>query len=284
MRCAACKQVVWSIEDQYQKVVEASKDKTFKVGHRMQNNQKWQNDDKRKRKYVGSEIFADEVIEHSCGGLSTRGEPALEEYTGKSPLAMSSKAAVARVLGRSMENFCQSLVEEHEEDLKGKIMQGEAFEPKNLGKRLKRWLCYRSSGECSLAQVEGFSGAGQPIPPEITSFMGPSDDIAAATESMKKQLEQDFQKKKRKTRLGSIYDDIARLFKEQGLLGMLRGINPMVWADAALIGVVSTLAQIYFNPDLPPKDYSTDIKAAREKQSAQAKHWKEVAAAQRKQD
>ena len=51
------------------KVLSEDKDKTFQVGHRMQRNQNWQKDDKRKRKYFGSEVMAMDVLERVCSSV-----------------------------------------------------------------------------------------------------------------------------------------------------------------------------------------------------------------------
>ena len=69
-------------EEQYVEVVKANADETFKVGHRMQGNQKWQNDDKRKRKYVGSEVFAEDVLEKICENVYAKSHTMLEEFSG----------------------------------------------------------------------------------------------------------------------------------------------------------------------------------------------------------
>ena len=66
-------------------------------------------------------MFAEEVMEGVCGGVANRAALALEEYTGRP--SGSTKTSFAKLLGSSMQNFCHTLVEEHEEELKQKIMK-----------------------------------------------------------------------------------------------------------------------------------------------------------------
>ena len=269
LRCAACKRVAWSVENQYTKEAGRSKDETFKVGHRMQNNQKWQNDDKRKRKYVGSEVFADEVLSSVCPGVVDRASAALEEYTGKAAPKGSQPTRLASVLGSSLEDFCHTLVEEHEEGLKERIQSGEAFTPKLLNKRLKRWLCYRAANECTAAQVEGSSGEGGNVPPEVSAFMSTADGLARQTEDVADQLKQNIQQQTaKKWSQGSIYEKLSVVYQNEGIGGILSKVPRWIWVVGVLIGILVLVRDSYLSQPAAKKDYSAEIKAARDRQQA----------------
>ena len=57
-------------------------------------------------------------------------------------------------LGDSLVAFCEGLIEDAEDGLRKHVSKGEMFTPKNVGIRLKRWLCYRHTGVCDTQTLE----------------------------------------------------------------------------------------------------------------------------------
>merc|ERR1712072_1117595 len=89
------------------------------------------------------------------------------EFTGRK----SPPRNINMRFGDSLKAYCHMLVEEHEEDIKGLVMKGDAFQPKNIGTRAKRWLCYRKAETCSVQQLDSArasvlpKGFNEPDPP-----------------------------------------------------------------------------------------------------------------------
>ena len=143
MRCRACAMITNEIQRQI-KVLSEDKDKTFQVGHRMQRNQNWQKDDKRKRKYFGSEVMAMDVLERVCSSVEKRGYDLVTQYAEKSLNGRQMGEKDGEVAGEGMKAFCQTLLEEYEEELKEKM-----FEPVTKGKQSwARWLCVEETSTC----------------------------------------------------------------------------------------------------------------------------------------
>merc|ERR1712028_222542 len=108
----------------------------------MQNNKNWQKDDKRMRKYYGSEAMSLDVLEAVCDGVSgtTNGRALLMMHSKKNDKAPKSEA---RETGRSLEGYCQTLLEEYEEEIKEKMFA------KDQHTSLGQWLCLDQTGTCS---------------------------------------------------------------------------------------------------------------------------------------
>jgi len=129
-------------------VHEGTKDKTFQVGHRMQKNQNWQKEDKRKRKYYGSEPMAMDVLEKVCPSLEQQGAKLLKAHLAtRDDLSDAKRSGIIRSdadsTGTSLQSYCDMLIEEYEEDLKEKM-----FADKKKG-GWPNWLCVEETGTCT---------------------------------------------------------------------------------------------------------------------------------------
>ena len=134
MRCRGCDIVGDSIYKELLKVYRKTKGDTILVGHRMQSNSK----QARKKKYFGSEAMADDVLEGVCTRVSTMGD----ELLGKGhPMSASE---VSRYES-SLENYCQTLIEEYEDELKERLFSKDIMKPKGVNK----WLCVDRAEICN---------------------------------------------------------------------------------------------------------------------------------------
>lgn len=142
MRCRACAMITKEVQRQI-KLLSEDKDKTFQVGHRMQRNQNWQKDDKRKRKYYGSEVMAMDVLERVCSSVEGRGHILATQHAEKNLNGRTVTSSDGRVVGEGMKAFCQTLLEEYEEELKEKM-----FQPSKGKQSWARWLCVEETSTC----------------------------------------------------------------------------------------------------------------------------------------
>ena len=84
--------------------------------------------------------MAEDVIEGVCKRVGNMGEQLVgdDRYT-----KMTSKEVIR--IENSMENYCQTVIEEHEEDVKIKLFQSEMMK---RGK-INRWLCAEMEEICT---------------------------------------------------------------------------------------------------------------------------------------
>jgi len=151
-----------------------------------------------------------------------------------------------------MQNFCNTLIEEHEEDLKERIMKGDMFEGKNLDVRLKRWLCYRASSLCDVTQLTESSGKGEPLPAEFLSLMGESTPAMPSKKSPSTAEESGF---------------FVTLKRTKNLFTAVRA-HPYVlaWIPIYFALVIWYKAWKSGASDAAPTDYSEEIRQARIRQ------------------
>jgi len=139
MRCKGCDLVADSIYKELLKVYRKTKGETILVGHRMQKNSK----NVRKKKYFGSEAMAEDVIEGVCTRVSNLGDDLL----GKGH-PMGAKEVLN--YENSLENYCETIIEEHAESLKEKLFNKEIMKPKGVNK----WLCIEKAEICTAQYFE----------------------------------------------------------------------------------------------------------------------------------
>ena len=142
MRCKACSMITKEVDHQIE-ILSEDKDKTFQVGGRMQHNQNWQKDDKRKKKYFGSEVMAMDVLEKVCDAVEPRGLNLVKWHAEKNLNGRTMSGKDGDVAGEGMKAFCQTLLEEYEEELKEKM-----FETAKGKQNWARWLCVEETATC----------------------------------------------------------------------------------------------------------------------------------------
>lgn len=242
-----------AIEQEYIEKNASAATETFKVGHRMQHNVNWQKDDKRKRKYVGSEVFAEDVLEDVCaalGGVSQAvGHRMMEDFMNETMHTNHTRSVAAR-LGNSAASFCNTVVEEHEEEIKEQIMKGEMFLEKHIGTRLKRWLCYRKSSICDANQLE-VAGTGLKLPDEFTQLL--TADLNVQQKEQQAHEEAQDSAKQEKINFGKFGDTLQRM------------IQRMRWYHACglIVAVLLLIAPFLLEQSAPAQDYTEQIKLAR---------------------
>merc|ERR1711935_818845 len=103
----------------------------------------------RKKSYFGSEVMAEDIIEGICDRVA-------KTSMGRQLLKKSGQADVtleeSKTTRDSLENYCQGLIEEHEDDIKENL-----FNIKQV-KKMSKWLCADREKVCEADYFKDSTG------------------------------------------------------------------------------------------------------------------------------